>query len=101
MFKTEMKEKKNGEVVIEDIDAKILRLMIKWMYTRDIETIDLKDKLDLFKAAHRYQIKSLNSWCMDKIIKKLSHENALSMNDVGDLYDEIQIKKKALGIIRA
>jgi hypothetical protein len=100
MFGTEMKEKKNGEVVIEDIDIKIVRLMIKWIYTGEIEEVELQDQMDLFKAAHKYQVETLKNWCLGKIFATISADNALKMYSFGEIYEEM-IKVKALEIIKA
>jgi hypothetical protein len=101
MFGTEMKEKKKGEVVIKDIDIKILRLMIQWIYLGEIEVHELQDKMDLFKAAHKYQVETLKDWCIVEICANISPDNVLRTYDFGESYDETRIKNKALKIMKA
>jgi speckle-type POZ protein len=100
MFEIEMKEKKNGELIIEEIDINILRLMIKWIYTREIEVIELQDKMNLYKTAHRYQIESLKNWCIDRICKSIPFNNVLEIYAFAESYEEVQTQKKALEFMK-
>jgi speckle-type POZ protein len=101
MFVTPMKERIDGLVEIKDFDANILRLVVKWIYTGDIGSIQFPTQVELFKAAHKYEIESLKNWCVLQICKNMLAENSIEMYEFGKTYEDNNITDQALKIMKS
>ncbi|XP_057319116.1 speckle-type POZ protein-like isoform X2 [Microplitis mediator] len=60
MFTHEMKEKRDSEVAIPDIEPEIFRKMLEFIYTDEINNLDT-DAADLLEAADKYQLLKLKN----------------------------------------
>ena len=85
MFHAEMKEKKSGQVDIEDLKPKVVSEMLKFIYSwkcesiNDIKTSD-QDIIDLIEAAEKYQLELLKHLCEDVLCTRIKVESSLKVN---------------------
>ncbi|GBN44574.1 Speckle-type POZ protein [Araneus ventricosus] len=63
MFTTEMKEKTNKCVVIDDLDAHTVRQMLLFMYSDTLDDLAYESAKSLYFAADKYSIISLRHRC--------------------------------------
>jgi hypothetical protein len=98
-----MKEAKDGKIKIEDFDATTIDLLLKWIYTEDIELkdVDFDDLLKLFQAAHKYCIGSLKDFIVAQIMTHHSTlENSLPLLGMGRTYEDETMVAAAKSIIK-
>ena len=74
LMKNNMKEKKNSEIKINDIEKNVLKAMIKYMYKIEVDKQFKKFK-ELLIVADKYQIDGLKLFCSGKFINKLNIDN--------------------------
>ena len=85
MFHAEMKEKKSGQVDIEDLKPKVVSELLKFIYSwkcesiNDIKTSD-QDIIDLIEAAEKYQLGLLKHQCEDALCTRIKVESSLKVN---------------------
>jgi len=97
MFNTQMKEKINNEVHINDVKPDVMAVLLQFLYTGKVSNFD-KFAIDLFIAADKYQIESLKKLCEMKLVKSIGIENCFSLLIMGDTYSPT-IKKSALSFL--
>ena len=63
-----MKEKATGEVNLENLDPRVAKSMVHFMYTGKIPLIDGIAK-ELLAAADFYQVEQLKNFCEEKLLR--------------------------------
>ncbi|KAF8788338.1 speckle-type POZ protein B-like [Argiope bruennichi] len=84
MFLCPMKESKENEVIIQDIEVPVLQAMLKYMYTGKVEDLAPSLASDLLFAANKYQIGCLESACSKYLMRNMSMKNVASILLIGD-----------------
>ena len=83
MFQADLKEKKNQQLEIEDIEPDVVVEMLKWCYTRSCvateEDPDLDMVSDLLVASDKYQIVTLKNVCQSLLSSRLKVDNSLKV----------------------
>ncbi|XP_057318309.1 speckle-type POZ protein B-like [Microplitis mediator] len=90
MFAHEMKEKRDSEVAIPDIDPEIFREMLEFIYTDEINILDT-NAADLLEAADKYQLLKLKSLCEESLSKSCRIDNAIKLIILADLHNANQL----------
>jgi len=103
MFDTDMKENLEKRMVIEDLDKETVGLLLDWMYFREVKTtLDFENLVGLYKAAHKYEMEPLKSWCGRQIVEKhLNLDNVLELFSLGQVYEEATLLNSAKQIIKS
>ncbi|XP_044590446.1 speckle-type POZ protein B-like [Cotesia glomerata] len=101
MFTSDMRETKENEVKINDIDPNIFEKVLKFIYIDQIDQINDNDVVDLLDAAEKFQLPSLKRMCERSVIQFLNTENAVRLATLGDLYHSEVILKCATEFIVA
>ncbi|XP_017571023.1 kelch-like protein 41b [Pygocentrus nattereri] len=70
------------EVALDDVDPDILDMIIKYLYSADIELTD-DNVQEIFAVANRFQIPSVFTVCVNYLQKKLSMANCLAIFRLG------------------
>ncbi|XP_072539055.1 kelch-like protein 41b [Salminus brasiliensis] len=70
------------EVALDDIDPTILDMIIKYLYSAEIELTD-ENVQEIFAVANRFQIPSVFTVCVNYLQKKLSMANCLAIFRLG------------------
>ncbi|KAL2080978.1 hypothetical protein ACEWY4_022831 [Coilia grayii] len=73
---------KDKEVVLEDVDASVMDMIIKYLYSADIDIND-ENVQDVFTVANRFQIPSVFTVCVNYLLKQLSVGNCLAIYRMG------------------
>lgn len=99
MFESDMVESKDGEVKIIDIEFKILKHLVNYIYYAEIESDDMDDWLALIVAADKYAIESLVKICEDYIAEKLTIDNVVDVFTTADLVKAENLKEVCVKFI--
>jgi len=103
MFQADMKEKKNQQLEIEDIEPDVVVEMLKWCYNRSCvateENPDLDMVADLLVASDKYQIATLRNVCQSLLSSHLKVDNSLKFLVFGDTYTVQELKNDAMNIV--
>jgi len=95
MLKSDMVEKLDGVIRIEDASVEDVRQMVRYMYTAKIEHQYTRVK-ELLVLANKYQVLELVNYCSSKIFESLSEDNALEIGMFGEMHNsEILINRCA------
>ncbi|XP_077083024.1 kelch-like protein 40a [Siphateles boraxobius] len=86
MFLSDLEESKKREIVLKDIEPGIMGLILRYMYTSDINLTE-QNVQDIFMAANMYQIPSIFSVCVSYLQQKLVLSNCLAIFRLGLLLD--------------
>jgi hypothetical protein len=100
MFTTNMKEARNNECEIDNIEPEIFESLLRFIYTAEIPENLKEVAIELFKAAHYYEIDELRNVCEQEIHENLKKENALEIYELTCVYGGEQLKLDAWKIIK-
>jgi len=82
-FTEEGKEVEDAkEVVLEDVNPAVLDMVIKYLYSAEIDLTD-DNVQDIFAVANRFQIPSVFTVCVNYLQKKLAPHNCLAVFRMG------------------
>ena len=99
MFENEMKEKKENQVTIEDIEGDVFCELLRYFYKNTVNNINVHAQ-KLFMAADKYDVPKLKSDCIDGMLRSLELKNAVGVLMFADLYNVNILKVKAMQFIK-
>jgi hypothetical protein len=100
MFSTDMKEARNNECKIDNIEPEIFETLLRFIYTAETSE-NMKDiAIKLFETAHYYCIEELKSICEQEIQANVKQENALDTYKFVCVYGGEKLKLDAWQIIK-
>jgi hypothetical protein len=92
LFTADMEEIRNNECVVNDIDPKIFKYLLRFIYgevlPQDLKLVCVK----LYEAAHYYEIEELKEVCIDEISQSIAKDNAVKMYNWACLYEVEMVK---------
>lgn len=91
-------ENKENLVWIKDIDSKIMKQLLDYIYYGDISFND-ETAFKLILPAHKYSIKPLIEICERIMLNKLEKESAVELLNIADTYDLFEMKMEAIQFI--
>ena len=95
VFQTEMQEKREGVININNFDIEDVNQLIGYMYTGKVEENFSRYEV-LLQLANQYEVLDLVLLCANKMSQSLSPENALEYGILGDMHNsEILMKNSA------
>ncbi|KAJ8410553.1 hypothetical protein AAFF_G00194570 [Aldrovandia affinis] len=77
-----MELESNKEVVLDNVDPTIMDMIVRYLYSAEIELTD-ENVQDIFVVANRFQIPSVFTACVNYLHKKLSLANCLAIFRMG------------------
>ena len=86
MFSTDMVEANSNVAKVNDIKLDVFQELLRFMYTGKVEKIN-ELTVDIFKAAHFYQIEHLKLLCENVLRTTLTVENAIDILKLADDHD--------------
>ena len=98
MFQHDMAESRMNAVDIPHIKINVFELALKFIYTGDVNGVELFAS-ELLAFADQYQLEQLKDRCEDVMIDKLSHLNALNYLVLADLHYASKLKETAVEYI--
>jgi len=101
MFQSDMKEKENRTVHIDDFKIGVVGEMLKFIYTGDVSSPDAIVEIasELLKAADQYQLDLLKNICEESLCSTLDANNCVEYLVLGDMYRTLKLKMMALRIV--
>lgn len=99
MFESDMIEKSTSKVKIIDIEPKIFKLLLSFMYSRQLDCQDTEELLKLIIAADKYEVKSLVNLCGYRISNKLIVDNVIEALIIADRVRDNYFKKDCMDFI--
>ncbi|KAL2630211.1 hypothetical protein R1flu_014897 [Riccia fluitans] len=87
MFDIDMQEKESGTVRVEDAVAPVLRSMVNYCYTADIEFTEDAPAEEVLKLAHKYDIDELKAVCESELSRGINKENLCNRLRLAHIYD--------------
>ncbi|KAG9278451.1 kelch-like protein 40a [Astyanax mexicanus] len=98
MFLSDMEESKKREVVLQDVEPSIMGMILRYIYTSDINLTE-QNVQDIFMVANMYQIPSIFSVCMTYLEQKMVLSNCLAILRLGLLLECPRLAVKARDFI--
>ncbi|CAG0902428.1 unnamed protein product [Cyprideis torosa] len=99
MFDHDMLEKQTGEVKITDFSSEVIEELLRFMYTGKVQNIERISE-DLFSAAAKYDLKSLQGICEKQLGISLTRENFYRILVLADLHQSAYLKHELVTCIR-
>jgi len=99
MFKTEMKEKDERVINIEDINHAVLKKVVKYIYTMELEE-SMEDMEELVYAADKYDISGMMKSCEKVMEKKMDKESVLAVITIAEKHILQNLLDKALKAVK-
>ena len=100
MFEHEMVERLTNRVDINDLDPKVFKEMMGFIYTGKAPHLHIHSMAcDLLAAADRYGLEGLMAMCEDALCRNLSVKNAAHTLILADLHSTEKLKTQALDFI--
>lgn len=95
MLTSDMIERTQGVINIEDASVEVVRQMVRYMYTAKVEH-DFDRIKELLVLANKYQVLELVNYCSSRIFESLSEDNALEIGMFGEMHNsEVLINRCA------
>lgn len=85
MFKSKMKEEQTGIIKVEDFKPHVIKQMMYYIYTNEVEDLP-KMSLDLFEAAHFYNLIDLENMCKDYMVSNITVNNVTSLLELAEKF---------------
>ena len=98
MFKTEMKEKYQPTVELQDINGAAVKHLIKFIYIGSID-INSENVLDLLTTADYLQMDEAKQFCFEYLQSVITSDTSFFVLSVANLYQNEQLKVEALECI--
>ncbi|KAG8200572.1 hypothetical protein JTE90_000644 [Oedothorax gibbosus] len=98
MFKSDMAEAQVNSVDIVDVEPGILRKLLKFTYSGQIDDFTNKEAGDLLYAANKYQLDILKEECIQNLKQNLSDKNVFDAIKFGDMFDQ-GLKDRAIDFV--
>jgi hypothetical protein len=67
MFRHDLSEAASNEIVVDDIQPKVMEKMINFIAGKNIEFCDATEAGEMLMAAHKYDIKGLFKFCAKEV----------------------------------
>ncbi|KAK0091598.1 hypothetical protein PV326_002977 [Microctonus aethiopoides] len=100
MFKANMIESVNKQIIVRDIQVSMMKKVIDFMYMGIIHPVpEICDLLSILQVADKYEIMALVTWCERKLVEKMKVENVLEILDKASEYGVLQLIKTAISFM--
>lgn len=86
IFLSDLDESKKKEIVLEDVEPGVMGLVLKYLYTSNINVTE-QNVQDIFAVANMFQIPSVFTVCVSFLQKRLSFSNCLAIFRLGLMLD--------------
>ncbi|GFY42219.1 speckle-type POZ protein-like A [Trichonephila inaurata madagascariensis] len=96
MFEHDMLETVKGIINISDIDVATLNLLLHYLYSGKVHTLNFDSAVKLYGASHKYEVTSLKKFCVQYLKEILSSNNVSDILILADMYCDTNLKKVAM-----
>lgn len=99
-FEQSLQDKKVTVLEINNFDQKVVKEMLRYIYTGKVEDLNKVAK-EILPAANEYALEGLKNMCENVMSKNLNLDNVVEMLTVADTYSAYNLKKEAIDFIIA
>ncbi|XP_057321493.1 speckle-type POZ protein B-like [Microplitis mediator] len=97
MLLSGMKEAKQGEIEIKNVDADIISEMLEYFYKGETKaSFDTEVALKMIELADIYQIEKLKNICQNTLLNNMSIDNIFDIVDVADDHNIEELRDQAI-----
>lgn len=100
MFEHDMEEKKQNRVEITDMDADVMKEMLRFIYTGRSSNIENMPD-ELLAAADKYALDRLKVMCEEELCQNLSVDSVAEALVLADLHNAEQLKAYAIDYVNS
>jgi hypothetical protein len=100
MFTTAMAESRTNEAKIESIEPEIFEYLLRFIYGGKSPENLANVAVELYKAAHYYELERLKNICETELKATLSNKNAPEVYGLASVYELEELKKNSWLIIK-
>ncbi|KAL3682574.1 hypothetical protein R1sor_000596 [Riccia sorocarpa] len=87
MFQNDMQEKESGTVRVDDASSHVIRSMVNFCYTTEIQFSEEASAEEVLKVAHKYDIKDLKDVCDEELCKVICEDNVCRKLVLAHIFD--------------
>jgi hypothetical protein len=98
MFRVGFKENAENKVVVQEMDSRIMDLLLRFVYTGRLPPNSIS--IDLLKAADMYMVSGLKTTCCLTLGKDITAHNCCLMLEVGNQFDDA-LFERAVDVLAA
>lgn len=98
IFENDMKERRSGEMRIEEFAERTVEEFIHYFYTGEVR--DDNNAMDLFAIAAKYDVETLKTMCEKFLLQKIDRSNAFDILNLGHLYSSEKLKGASFRVIK-
>lgn len=100
MFRNNLTESQQGRVVISDIDDKTFEVLLRFIYTGDLENLNTTAFDLLLAAADKYRLDDLKEHCEMELCRALTVETLPKLLVLADLHCAAKLKTTAIQFVK-
>lgn len=93
-------QEKCKDVVVEDVDYDVMVALFDYIYTREIESNEVKFALNLATAADKYDIGRLYTICVSIALENLAEDNVVDVMHFTRFHDCNDLKQKGIQLLK-
>lgn len=98
MFEHPTEERREGRIEIADVKYVILKEMLRFIYTGEVEKLEAYAE-ELYEAAEKYCLDDLKELCEKYLIKRINTENVCQYLKLFDMFNSRNMKIKCINFI--
>lgn len=99
MFETEMIEKESKRVYVPDVEPRIFKHLLHFMYYGKFESVDRDDWLKIMMAANKYLVENLVAICEERLMDILDVDNVVGIFHAADRVRAGRLKDSSMDFI--
>ncbi|XP_077969039.1 kelch-like protein 3 [Styela clava] len=98
MFSSNLKEVNDGHVIMKDVDQDGIAQCIEFMYKGKAD-LEIKNIQHILHASNLLQMEELTNLCFQFLEINISPINCLSVINLAQMYDRLDIKQQAIQVV--
>ncbi|KAL5274070.1 SPOPL.2 family protein [Megaselia abdita] len=98
MFEHATEERREGRVEIADVKHDVLKEMLRFLYTGEVENLEVHAE-ELYEAADKYCLDDLKDLCERTLIRRITTENVCQYLRLFDMFSSSSMKTKCIHFI--
>ncbi|KAF6216242.1 hypothetical protein GE061_000582 [Apolygus lucorum] len=99
MFRHDMNESITNSITIDDYEPAVFREFLRYLYTNQIEDMDVTGYLQLYMCAEKYAVAELKTVCERELRLLITVDNVVEILLFTDTYNVESLKRDALKFI--
>ena len=98
MFLIDMKEQNTNQLVVEDIDEKVMQEFLNYLYFGDLGQLD-NFKEELLYVSDKYEVLNLKTICSKLLFVEINPKNAIKLLLTFDKYNCNEVREQTIDFI--